>query len=236
MAHIGYLWPPARGRDAARRNIAPCGSDASVLNRTNFPLSHGVLALLIQGNSSNTQVSISYKENPTSNDDFTVLIELGQIKDIDQGYRCYPIPDPLREVKDGTVASLQAKYQTQSGRDETKIFYACADIRYISTSKFDTQVPCFNVTVGDFITPNRSSTAQPGSHPTVKSDIAGGSGTGLTRGEVAGIAIGVLVGVILIVLSYIGYLRYQQRRGNQPHKLPVRNTSWDGVGNIVSAN
>ncbi|KAK2832030.1 hypothetical protein FQN49_006924 [Arthroderma sp. PD_2] len=234
MGPIGFLWPPDREWGAAQDNTAPCGSAAGVSNRIEFPLLQGALALVIQDDSSNVQVSISYKDDPTSNDDFKVLIEPKRIKDVDPGHECYPIPDPPRDTEDGANATLQIKYEAQFDHAETETFYACADIKYVSVSKFDTQVPCFNVTSDEFIAPDPSSTAQPGSNPKSGSDMAVGPERGLSGGAIAGIAIGVLAGVVLIVLSYFGYRKYHQRRRIRLHQLSVRNVKWDDVGNPVS--
>ena len=38
MGPVAFMWPPDREWGAAQDNTAPCGSAASVTNRTQFPL------------------------------------------------------------------------------------------------------------------------------------------------------------------------------------------------------
>ena len=39
MGPVAFLWPPDRAWGAAQDNTPPCGSQAGVTNRTEFPLS-----------------------------------------------------------------------------------------------------------------------------------------------------------------------------------------------------
>jgi hypothetical protein len=38
MGPVAFMWPPDRNWGAAFDNIGPCGSNAQVVNRTEFPL------------------------------------------------------------------------------------------------------------------------------------------------------------------------------------------------------
>ncbi|KMQ43132.1 hypothetical protein HL42_6181 [Trichophyton rubrum] len=233
MDPVRFIWPNSREQNGAKHNAAPCDSAVGVINRTYFPLSHGVLALVIEEDAANIQVSISYKENPMSNDDFVVLIEPNRIKRLALGGGCYPVPDPPKDTMNETDATLQIKYQAHFDHAaNTKTLYSCADIRYISSRSFHPRVPCFSNTSGDLILPSSTASEVPSTQPTIKADLAGSLRIGLRRGAVAGIATGVLVGVILIVLSYVGYRRYQQWSGGRNYQLKVRNVKWDGSGNI----
>ncbi|EFR04999.1 hypothetical protein MGYG_08002 [Nannizzia gypsea CBS 118893] len=234
MDPVRFIWPHSREQNAAQYSASPCGSAAGVINRTYFPLSHGVLALVIEEDTSNIQVSISYKENPMSNDDFVILIKPNRIKGTGLGGGCYPVPDPPKNTMNETDATLQIKYQAPIDHGNIETSYSCADIRYIASGSFHPRVPCFSNASGEFILPSSTSSAVPSIQPTIKADLAGSLKIGLRRGAIAGIATGVLVGVVLIVLSYVGYRRYQHWGGARHYHLSVRNSKWDGAGNVVS--
>lgn len=38
MGPVAFLWPSDRAWDGAHDNVGPCGSPASVVNRTEFPI------------------------------------------------------------------------------------------------------------------------------------------------------------------------------------------------------
>ena len=76
MGPVAFLWPPDREWGAAQDNTAPCGSTASVVNRTEYPLRklvpcpddacsfspvNGQIALVAQDESWYIQVAISHK-------------------------------------------------------------------------------------------------------------------------------------------------------------------------------
>jgi hypothetical protein len=64
---------------------------------------------------------------------------------------CYGIPDAPRSIVDGNNATVQLKYTSDFGTDKNQTFYACADITYVDSSRFTTQIPCFNVTSENFV-------------------------------------------------------------------------------------
>jgi hypothetical protein len=64
---------------------------------------------------------------------------------------CYALPESPRAVTDGSNATIQLKYTSDFGTDRNQTFYACADITYVDSAAFTTQIPCFNVTSEEFV-------------------------------------------------------------------------------------
>jgi hypothetical protein len=70
--------------------------------------------------------------DPTSNDDFELLIDAHYIPDVDPGHECYPLPQNFSAgIAEGANATLQLVYIAdfddngeENGQNET--FYACA--------------------------------------------------------------------------------------------------------------
>ncbi|KAF2462020.1 hypothetical protein BDY21DRAFT_330284 [Lineolata rhizophorae] len=149
MGPVAFMWPEDREWSASDDNTAPCGSSEEPGERTQFPLTRGALALVIQDDSWNVDVSIAYQNDPSENSDFETLITT-RIAELDPGHACYSVPDPPRDVIDGTNATIQLRYTSDFDTDTNETFYACADITYVSSARFDTEIPCFNVTSDNF--------------------------------------------------------------------------------------
>ncbi|KAB8078469.1 hypothetical protein BDV29DRAFT_3173 [Aspergillus leporis] len=234
MGPVAFMWPTDRVWGAAYDNTAPCGSSSGVVNRTNFPLVNGQLALVIQDESWNVQVAISHKNNPTSNDDFESFIEGSSIKDIEPGHECYPVPNPSIDVEEGMNATFQIKYTSDFDTDRNETYYACADVRYVPASKFTTQVPCFNVTTDEFTAATTTSatgaTATAGSSSSSSKDSgttsAKESSSGLSGGAIAGIVIGCVAAVAIAVVLLFGYRRFLQKYRSYRQKASARNVDW----------
>ncbi|PGH23678.1 hypothetical protein AJ80_02284 [Polytolypa hystricis UAMH7299] len=245
MGPVAFMWPPDREWGRAHDNIAPCGSSDGVKDRTDFPLLNGAIALVIQDDSWDVQVSVSYKDDPQSNSDFEVLINPKRIDDIDPGHMCYSLPDPPRDIEDGMNATVQIKYRSEFDEDEMQTFYACTDLTYVAPSKFTTQIPCFNVTSEEFAEkdddkpkPKSTSDSKPkttseSSSDSDSSSSDSGSG-GLGGGAIAGIVVGSVAGAALIFLAGFVYRRSVQKKRIRLHELSVRNVKWDNVGNRMS--
>ncbi|KAF7553523.1 hypothetical protein G7Z17_g3533 [Cylindrodendrum hubeiense] len=146
MGPAAFMWPKDRVWSASMDNTAPCGSSASVGNRSEFPMSSGKVALVDQYESYSVQLSISYLSNPTKNSDFSVLISADDFADIERGHTCVSVPDAASSVDAGQKATLQIKYTSDWEDDEDETYYACADIQYVELTNFDVSVPCFNAT------------------------------------------------------------------------------------------
>ncbi|KAA8648021.1 hypothetical protein EYZ11_011549 [Aspergillus tanneri] len=239
MGPVAFMWPPDRKWGAAYDNNAPCGSNTGPVNRTNFPLINGKLALVVQDESWNVQVSISHKSNPTSNDDFETFVDKSEISEIKPGHECYSVPNPAIDAEAGMNATFQIKYSSDMDSDRNETYYACADVTYVPASKFTYQVPCFNVTSEEFA-PVSSTTAGAGSTATSgsskdsndksASDSSKKSSSGLSGGAIAGIVVGLVAAVAIGVGLLFGYRRLLQKYRSVRHQASVRNVDWAEAG------
>ncbi|KAL2126824.1 hypothetical protein VTI74DRAFT_176 [Chaetomium olivicolor] len=223
MGPAAFMWPPDRAWSEQMDNTPPCGSVASVVNRTAFPLTGGKVALIAQDDSYNAQLSISFSSNPQSQSDFTALSP-SPIPELDPGHTCLSIPDAASSINPGTNATIQIKYTADFDRPENQTFYACADITFVAASSFNqASIPCFNAT-DDKDVPAPTATglptgtnlpghgesgpplALPGSEGNGRAE---GGNQGLSKGGIAGAVVGSVVGFALV--SGLGLLWYRER-------------------------
>jgi hypothetical protein len=153
---------------------------------------------------------------------------------------CYPIPNPPADVDQGSNATIQIKYVADFETDRNETYYACADIYYVTTSNFHTQVSCFNVSSDDFEAPDgdeddsvTSTTA--GSMPASTADSSGtqpssNSSSSFSGGAIAGIAIGVLAVIAVIAVVFFIWGRRKQREKRKAQEDNVRAVQWKEDG------
>ncbi|KAJ4182428.1 hypothetical protein NW755_010478 [Fusarium falciforme] len=146
MGPAAFMWPNDREWKADGDRKAPCGSAAAVGKRTKFPLEEGHLAFVAQHTFYDTKISISFEDDPKSDDDFTALVQDTSIAFLEPGHTCFNIPDP-KGKKVGDKATIQFQYQATWNTAKNETFYACADIIYAEADEVSSRVPCFNVTV-----------------------------------------------------------------------------------------
>ncbi|KAI2629630.1 hypothetical protein GGR54DRAFT_585876 [Hypoxylon sp. NC1633] len=208
MGPVAFLWPDSRPWSASADNSGPCGSPSGVVNRTDFPLSQGTVALSIADEAWNVNFSIAYDNAPTIQSQFSQQV-VSEVSEIGPGHQCYKVSEPPSTVAAGTNATIQLEYWSNidnelGGRNQT--FYACADITLVKS--FSLNPPCFNVTSSDFNTgPSSSTSTTLPSATSAASDAtgapqntaSGSSGDGLSGGAKAGIAVGVIVASLAIV-------------------------------------
>ncbi|KAL4939958.1 hypothetical protein BDV06DRAFT_28394 [Aspergillus oleicola] len=255
MGPVAFLWPPDRSWGAAYDNNAPCGSASGVVNRTEFPMVNGQLALVTQDESWNVQIAMSDKNNPSSNNDFETIVAQRRISDIEPGHMCYPVPNPGVDTEAGMNATFQIKYTSDFETDNNETYYACADVTYVPASKFTYQVPCFNVTIDEF-TPTNSSDSDsdsgssnngsPGSDSSSSSSgaISQDSDTsnsksdssGLSSGAIAGIVVGCVAAAVIAGVLLFGYRRLLQKYRSLRQKTSVRNVDVDLVAEADSSS
>ncbi|KAH7494837.1 hypothetical protein IWW34DRAFT_861799 [Fusarium oxysporum f. sp. albedinis] len=222
MGPAGFMWPPDRPWAGDVDNKGPCGSRASSGNRTNFPLTGGAVSLVAQDDYYNTKISISYSEDPTSNDDFETLIQEKSITDLNPGHTCVQVPDAPSKVSAGDNATLQIIYRADWDAPHNQTFYACADITFVKESELNFEIPCFNATepgdddkaAGATVGPSPTAT-----HPSTTSESSdaseaeskSGKSNKLSGGAIAGIVIGSIAGVVLIAGAILFFLRRSQQ-------------------------
>ncbi|KAL2819205.1 hypothetical protein BJX63DRAFT_31587 [Aspergillus granulosus] len=238
MGPVAFMWPPDRTWGAAYDNNAPCGSNSGVVNRTEFPLVNGQLALVTQDESWNVQIAISHKNNPTTNEDFNIIVDQRRIQEIDEGHTCYAVPNPGVDTEEGMNATFQIKYTADFETDKNETYYACADVTYVAASKFTYQVPCFNATVDEFTltdsddddssssnnSNSNSDSASSGS--SIETGSSGGGGGGLSGGAIAGIVVGAVAALAIALVLLFGYRRLLQKYRGLRQKTSVRNVDW----------
>merc|ERR1712230_117144 len=211
MGPVAFMWPPDREWGAAQDNIA----------------------LVARDESWSIQVAISYRNNPTSNEDFETVIAAMRIPELDEGHQCYPIPSPPVDIEAGANATFQIKYTSDFDTDKNETFYACADITYVSTSQFTYQVPCFNATIDDYSITEPDSTPSAtaaGASATASSpsQSSGSSSSHLSGGAIAGIVVGVVVGVtafLAVALFFCWRRTAHKKRLRQ--QASIRAVKWD---------
>lgn len=161
MGPVTFLYPETRQWSADVDNIAPCGSNAGVQNRSNFPLDDGFVAFIAKYQSFKIKLSISYNSDPKSQDDFDEWYYGKNVTDeLHIGHTCFYMPDQPNTINSGDVATIQVIYQNddedETGSDGDPIagstnqtFYACSDIKFVEESVFDVTdlaYSCFNAT------------------------------------------------------------------------------------------
>ncbi|KAM0430102.1 hypothetical protein ACHAPT_006108 [Fusarium lateritium] len=229
MGPAAFMWPTDRVWAGDVDNKAPCGSRASAGNRTDFPMKGGAIALVAQDDYYNTKISISYSNDPTSNDDFETWIEEKSVDDLNPGHTCVEVPDAPSKVSAGDNATLQIIYRADWDAPHNQTFYACADITFVSEADFTFEIPCFNATEpgeDDKEAGTTASSSPTATHRSTKgtseaSDgdddekISGGS-KGFSGGAIAGIVVGSVAGAVIIAgAALFLWRRNQQQQRNE---------------------
>lgn len=243
MGPLGLMWPPDRAWSEQKGRTAPCGSADGPGFRTDFPLSGGALSLEQKDEAYDVQVSISFSQDPATNDDFTTLLAPSRIPSLDMSHACFNMPTFPSDASSGRNATLQLRYTAEyidpnhSHRlrrhtAENQTFYACADVTLVDPAVFTFEIPCFNVTADAH--GGSSTEGDDGhSHSHDEADDAGtaagessedgtqaqgssksSSSSGLSKEAIAGVVIGCVVGVgMLVSLGF--YLYRRDRREKQ---------------------
>lgn len=220
MGPVAFLWPGDRPWSASHDNSGPCGSSSGVTNRTEFPLSQGQVALSIADEAYKVAFYIAFDDEPTAQSEFSEQI-VQNITEVEPGHQCYKIASLPSTATAGTNATIQLAYWADfegenGGKNET--FYACADITLVEAADFSAQVPCFNVTSADFDSGDATATetvAAATVTPTsgASSSSSSGSGSGLSKGAIAGIAVGTIVGSLAVVGAF-AFMLLKRRRSS----------------------
>ncbi|KAL2760965.1 hypothetical protein ACRALDRAFT_1059317 [Sodiomyces alcalophilus JCM 7366] len=221
MGAGAFVWPPDRPWINGHDEIAPCGSTDGVGERTPFPLTNGKLALVTQDATRAVHISVSYKDDPKTMDDFETFFDPHQIGTLDLGHTCISVPDPPSNIKAGMNATFSLLYVANF--EENPAFrsthYACADVSFVEFSAFDDAIPCFNATTADPEVKvdgdvEVTVTDAHGNVPHTASDFKSPS-SGLSKGTIAGAVVGAAAGVSII--AAVGFWLF--RRNKQKKQL-----------------
>ncbi|RDA86163.1 hypothetical protein CP532_3052 [Ophiocordyceps camponoti-leonardi (nom. inval.)] len=237
MGPASILWPESRVWTSDMDNTAPCGSSGAIAVRTKFPMTGGSVSLVAQDDYYDSKISISYKKDPKENSDFTPFnIAHSSINDLDPGHTCVVVPDaPPNLVSEGTNATIQVIYRSNWEKPENQTFYVCADITYVPREKVEDDMLCFNATV-----PGEDNINPPWIKKVDKKPHGGGpkegelkpasSGTApvskpvegkplLSGGDIAGIVIGSLAAVAMVVGLIVLLVRRSQQKKRRNHHI-----------------
>ncbi|KAH8678305.1 hypothetical protein BX600DRAFT_148335 [Xylariales sp. PMI_506] len=224
MGPVAFLWPENRNWSAAYDNIGPCGSRATVTNRTIYPLSQGEVALSIADDAWKVAFYIAFDNDPETQSDFTEQV-VSNVTEIYPGHQCYKIASIPDTVQAGDNATIQLEYWAHYGTENNgnnETFYACADITFVEDADFDISVPCFNVTASDFVGGIVTTTASVTATATSKSSSSSSSSSsGLSTGAKAGIAVGTIVGSFAIVGAIAFFLLRKRNSNNAANDIPM---------------
>lgn len=149
MGPVAFLWPPDREWSEGTENIAPCGTASGPMtNRSQFPLDGGHVALVAQAQAWAVNVRISFRSNPTSQNDFQDWFASNITDDLDTAHMCYSTPSVPSSIKSGDFGTIQLEYNAIDGSQNVSHF-ACADVYFVELNKFQNNgfsAMCFNTT------------------------------------------------------------------------------------------
>ncbi|KAF4975023.1 hypothetical protein FZEAL_8144 [Fusarium zealandicum] len=246
MGPAAFMWPADRVWSASMDNTAPCGSSGNPGNRSDFPMRKGKVSLVGQDESFDMELSISYEQNPESNSDFTTLIDADEFKSLDPGHTCLSVPNPPNSVSAGDNATLQIKYIANFDKPENETFYACADVTFVEFSDFDGNTMCFNATRpeddedksdphegldldddDDDDDDDRDSSSGTDSSGAESGSSGPKASSGLSGGAIAGIVVGAVAGVALIVAAIVlVYRRKSRQQAAARQQQTARGVNW----------
>ncbi|KAH6695371.1 hypothetical protein F5X68DRAFT_198336 [Plectosphaerella plurivora] len=234
MGPMGFMWPKDREWvDDAHAMRGPCGSSDSVapVNRTSFPLADGILALEQKQHVFDVQVSITFDEAPSNTSDFDVLIPQDRIRALDFSHVCIDLPALPTTAAEGRNATIRLRYVAEyldpnHSHDRRRhlpvneTFYSCADVTLMALDEFyRDNVPCFNAT-GDFDNDEEHSHSHSHDDEEEAEEVgSGSSSSGLSKGDIAGIVIGSIVGVAVIATALWYFIRKDRREKQMAQRM-----------------
>ncbi|KAF7715352.1 Uncharacterized protein PECH_001416 [Penicillium ucsense] len=174
-AHFHLQYPESRGFDENTMAQFPCGGLSQSANRTKVPISGSLPVSLRMGHSRTAvEVLLALGTNPGDNYNVT-LVHTFQINGL--GQFCLPHVDFNEKLLGVNLTDgMNATLQVQSNGDPTGGLYACADIQFDSSVKYEQPSVCTNGS-GIAATPFPSAAAQRNANESTGTGEAQGSGT-----------------------------------------------------------
>ena len=104
------------------------------------------------------------------------------------------------------------------------MYYACADISYVPTNRFDHDVPCFNASFDDFTAPNGKDDDNNSTSNGVV--YAPPSNVVLSGGAIVGIVFAILGFIAICAAAFFLYGRHKYRQRQRERAANVRAVPW----------
>ncbi|CAI6013679.1 unnamed protein product, partial [Clonostachys chloroleuca] len=163
------------------------------------------VALVAQDDYYDAKISISYSDDPKSNDDFNTFLQAKEISDLNPGHTCVNLTGISSSVKAGDKATFQIIYRADWDAPHNQTLYACSDITFVNAADFKFRIPCFNATEPGQddkkkggVTANPSATGS-SEDQFSSSDPGSSGGSQISGGAIAGIVVGSVAGVGLVI-------------------------------------
>jgi hypothetical protein len=185
--------------------------------------------------------------DPTSDNDFDLLIDAEAFRELDLGHTCVTLPASPDSVIAGDLATIQVKYIADFDSPNNQTFYACSDVTMVDLEAFNVQVPCFNATEPDDASgeewdyheenpvdenddgdeENEGAEEGQSESGSTEEGSSGGSKK-LSGGAIAGIVVGSVAGVALIAAALLFLYRRRQQRGRAARQAASsRGVQWE---------
>ena len=163
--------------------------------------------------------------------DFADIAGPGPVGDLDPGHSCLPVPNPPSDVTEGSNATFRLWYEASPEEEggRTEDYYACADVTFVPVGAFTESIPCFNVTEeepkistdpnvnvtltssgSESSTSDSLTASEVASHVADATDVDERKNSGLSKGGIAGVVIGCVAAVALIIASVVLFIRYRR--------------------------
>ncbi|ADV20907.1 cytokine inducing-glycoprotein, putative [Cryptococcus gattii WM276] len=132
---VAFAFPPPRGFSASRAADTPCGGFDPV-NRTDYPMSNGEIALVQRTEAANVNILWTKEPDPKMFHSFSTYSS--SILEVGPGHFCQGAPDfSSLGFSEGDNATLLVIYQLPGSG---VYYYQCADVSLVSAANFTTDV------------------------------------------------------------------------------------------------
>ncbi|KAK1517472.1 WSC2 [Colletotrichum paranaense] len=181
----------------------------------------------------NIYLTSTTQTDPKSASDFETFLGPSEVGSLDLGHTCVTVPSAPSGTAAGSNATYRMLYVSNFDQDESKreTYYACADVTFVEV--FAASIPCFNATVSDpdvdvDTTVNVTTTDSGGNTPHTAADFTAtgeSKSSGLSKGAIAGAAVGSIAGVSLLVLA--GFFFWRKKAAKKEAVTEPMQQRWD---------
>ncbi|PTB42309.1 uncharacterized protein TrAFT101_008601 [Trichoderma asperellum] len=214
MGPASFAWPLPRAWNRTLDNNPPCGF-SDIGTRSKFPMYNGYVAFVSQYETRNLEVKVSYMWNPKSVADFVPLTPR-RFRKYGVGYACIKVPDAPSDIDPGANATFQLRFASDYDSPSHRSFFVCADITYVEPDDIDYPFPCINTTDLELEPLPPAKKKKPEEPKPIGDEWSPGEKkTGLSKGAIAGIAIGCAVAASGIAVFITHQMRKYRERETQ---------------------